>query len=275
MVKALDDIDEIIALIKESKDKREATSKLAVRGYSEEQSKAILDMRLSKLANMEYADLLLQNQEKKEELDKIELLLTNEKCFVEYLQSTLAEQKQYEIYTKGCAVEHSPITRVKEVETHTVKMVRGRLSVDKGGVDMKDAVYIVGDTVSAVSVDDNNKKVDMLLHPSTSVGEVITVSKDNRVKRTPVKELLGSRKSIYTKQEDLVYIGIVEEPQIKVNTNKGYIVFNIDEVPITGKGRLGVKVAMLRRDEVIESAEQLHDPAGAKVRNTSTVKERK
>lgn len=58
LIKALEDIDNIIALIKKSESSAKAKESLmVVYGFSEEQSKAILDMKLAKLAKLEKIEL--------------------------------------------------------------------------------------------------------------------------------------------------------------------------------------------------------------------------
>lgn len=58
LIKALDDIDAIIELIKKSKSSADAQISLTTSfGFSEAQSKAIVDMRLGKLANLELEEL--------------------------------------------------------------------------------------------------------------------------------------------------------------------------------------------------------------------------
>lgn len=72
LIKALEDIDNIIALIKKSESAAAAKDNLIKKyNFSEIQAKAILDMKLSKLARLEKVEL---EQEKKELLSKIEKL---------------------------------------------------------------------------------------------------------------------------------------------------------------------------------------------------------
>ena len=64
LVKALDIIDDIIAMIKASSSASDAKKTLQTKwGFSEEQAKAILDMKLSKLAKLEKEELLEEEKE--------------------------------------------------------------------------------------------------------------------------------------------------------------------------------------------------------------------
>ena len=78
LIKALDIIDDIIAMIKASSSAAAAKETLQTKwGFSEEQAKAILDMKLSRLAKLEKEEL---EQEKQE----LELLLIKLKDIVEH-----------------------------------------------------------------------------------------------------------------------------------------------------------------------------------------------
>ena len=79
LLKALEDIDNIIALIKASKSSSDAKDNLMKKyQFSEPQAKAIVDMRLGKLANLEKVEL---NQERNNLVSSIEqtLLIINNK----------------------------------------------------------------------------------------------------------------------------------------------------------------------------------------------------
>ncbi len=72
LLKALEDIDNIIKLIKESESAAAAKEKLMrLKGFSEPQAKAILDMKLSKLANLEKIEVQNEYDAKMQELLKL------------------------------------------------------------------------------------------------------------------------------------------------------------------------------------------------------------
>ena len=78
LLKALEDIDNIIALIKKSESA--ATAKIALMekyGFSEAQAKAILDMKLSKLAKLEKVEIEKDLAELNQELAKLNTILQN------------------------------------------------------------------------------------------------------------------------------------------------------------------------------------------------------
>ena len=84
LIKALEDIDNIIALIKKSDSSSDAVKNLVAKyQFTERQAKAIVDMKLGKLAHLEKVEL---NQE------KIDLTSTIEKC--EEVINNVSRQKE-------------------------------------------------------------------------------------------------------------------------------------------------------------------------------------
>ena len=91
---ALDNIDEVIALIKASQEKNEAIIKLMERfGLSEKQANAILDMRLQRLTGLE-ADKLKQELEELEALvADLKDILSNPQRVLDIIESEITEIK--------------------------------------------------------------------------------------------------------------------------------------------------------------------------------------
>lgn len=119
LIKALEDIDNIIALIKKSDSSSDAVKNLVAKyQFTEKQAKAIVDMKLGKLAHLEKVEL---NQE------KIDLTSTIEKC--EEVINNVSRQK--EIYLerfnsfvkKYAGARHTELIHIdikpeeKEIET--------------------------------------------------------------------------------------------------------------------------------------------------------------
>lgn len=78
LLKALEDIDNIIALIKKSESAAAAkTSLMEKYGFSEAQAKAILDMKLSKLAKLEKVEIEKEKAELEIELKRLNTILAN------------------------------------------------------------------------------------------------------------------------------------------------------------------------------------------------------
>ena len=78
LLKALEDIDNIIALIKASESSAKARVGLQQKyGFNEEQAKAIVDMRLGKLAGLERIEIENEKAELAEEISRLNTLLLN------------------------------------------------------------------------------------------------------------------------------------------------------------------------------------------------------
>jgi DNA gyrase subunit A len=89
--KALDHIDEIIAIIKKSKDVNEARVNLMARfKFSELQAQAILEMRLQKLAGLERKKIEDELKAIQELIEELETLLKSEAKMLKVVRSELA-----------------------------------------------------------------------------------------------------------------------------------------------------------------------------------------
>lgn len=89
---ALDNLDEVIALIRASKDPDTAREGLMSRfGLSEIQSKAILDMRLQRLTGLERDKIQQEYKEVKELIERLNEILANEPMRMQIIKDELAE----------------------------------------------------------------------------------------------------------------------------------------------------------------------------------------
>ena len=92
LLKALEDIDNIIALIKSSESAAIAKINLITKyKFTENQAKAILAMRLSSLAKLEKVELEKEEAELNDKIDNLTDILTNENRQEDILKSRLAE----------------------------------------------------------------------------------------------------------------------------------------------------------------------------------------
>jgi DNA gyrase subunit A len=90
LLKALEDIDNIIALIKSSKSSSEAKVSLINKyNFTEIQAKAILDMKLAKLANLEKVELQEEAIELNKTIEELTLFINNEELQKEELSKRL------------------------------------------------------------------------------------------------------------------------------------------------------------------------------------------
>ncbi len=89
---ALDNLDELIALIRNSKDPEIAKEALITRFIlSDVQAKAILDMRLQRLTGLERDKILQEYQEVKELIGKLQHILANEPIRMQIIKDELKE----------------------------------------------------------------------------------------------------------------------------------------------------------------------------------------
>ena len=85
LLKALEDIDNIIALIKKSESAEKAKTALVKKGFTENQAKAILDMKLARLAHLEAVEL----EKEETELNK------SIKKYIAFRDSEELQQKEF------------------------------------------------------------------------------------------------------------------------------------------------------------------------------------
>ncbi len=91
---ALDNIDEVINIIRSSNDGREAKSKLIDRfELSDTQAQAILDMRLQRLTGLERTKLTQEYEELEKQIAKLKSILENENVLLGIIKEELIEIK--------------------------------------------------------------------------------------------------------------------------------------------------------------------------------------
>jgi len=90
--KAILDIDRVVKLIKESKDNEDARSKLiSLLEINDEQAKAILDMRLGRLTNLEVSKVDSEMAELETLIKNLNEILTNKNRFIKKSRMTSQE----------------------------------------------------------------------------------------------------------------------------------------------------------------------------------------
>ncbi|MBE5766427.1 MAG: DNA gyrase subunit A [Clostridiales bacterium] len=95
LIVAVDNLDEVIRLIRGSKNPKEAREKLIARfDLSEMQAQAILDMRLQRLTNLEILTLRKEYEEVCKLIERLEGILKSEKKLLRVIKDELAEMKE-------------------------------------------------------------------------------------------------------------------------------------------------------------------------------------
>ena len=93
--KALDAIDRVIALIKASKDGKQAQKVLISElDFSHRQAQAILEMRLQKLTGLEIESLRKERKDFLDKVEKLKSILSSEEKIIELLKGELEELKE-------------------------------------------------------------------------------------------------------------------------------------------------------------------------------------
>ncbi|RHW37443.1 DNA topoisomerase IV subunit A [Lysinibacillus yapensis] len=92
LIKAISILDEVIAAIRASKDKRDAKSNLEAQfGFTEVQSEAIVSLQLYRLTNTDITELRAEQQDLEKLIAELKEILANEKQLIKVIKSELRE----------------------------------------------------------------------------------------------------------------------------------------------------------------------------------------
>ncbi len=133
LIRAVDSLDEIIALIRASKNGKEAKQKLVARfAFSEVQAQAILDLRLQRLTGLEILTLREENEAIIRKVKELEAILGSERRLMSLLKKELQEiadkygdERRTQIIHEAEAVAAAPIDETPEAEEAVVFFTRG------------------------------------------------------------------------------------------------------------------------------------------------------
>jgi|GEM_PF-5840631 len=273
LIKALDEIDEIIRLIKSSESKSAAMAKIETRGYSTPQAKAILDMKLVKLANLEYQELLNNLKTIQEEVAALTLILSNPVRLVEYstiLMNSYRSQELYSTPMKEVDELFAKRNKIKEIKVTYAKLDRGNVKYggSKGKGDWKEvskenpAYAISKETLIPIKEEVFARDVDLLLQEELDSYDIITVNKEGKIKRTAGSIIKASKPVALTSQKDVVTSLLCKESDyVVIKTKNGYNnIFSVSEVNPTGRGALGVIGIKLDPSDNVVSIEITDSP---------------
>ena len=223
LIIAVDNIDEVIRIIRSSSDVDNARSSLMQTfDLSERQSQAILDMRLQKLTGLEIEKLQNEYDETKALIASLEEILAS-------------EEKQ-----KGIIVDE-------------MQEIKERFGDQRRSVILEETTEL--------NIEDLIKEEPM----------VITITKDNYIKRTPMttyrKQRRGGKGRIgmLTKDEDLVknlFIASTHD-YILIFTQKGQLfwlkVHELPELGAAGKGKPIVNLIQIEKEDNIGAIINVRD----------------
>ena len=261
LLKALEDIDNIIALIKKSESAAAAKVKLIEKyNFTENQAKAILDMKLAKLANLEKIELQKEKEELKNHILDLNETITNPSKQKAELKGRLRnivdkfgddrrteltqidikpeEKEIIEVTPEDCVVIMTQSGDIKRVASKTFKVQR------KNGKGVKSEDEAILDTISTNTIDTlmvftNKGKMYKLLVDNVPVGT--NASKGVRINtliNMEPNEKVSAITSLYrqTNAEYVIFItkkGLIKKTYLseymKVKRGSGIAAINIKE----------------------------------------------
>lgn len=232
LLKALEDIDNVINLIKKSSSSADAIKNL-IKTYSlsEVQAKAIVDMKLGRLANLERIELQKEAEELKENIKKINTVLNNEdekkNILIERL-SNLIKKYGTSRRTKLSDIDFKKEKKIKEkVEVEPEKVVV--VLTEDGAVKRIPSATFKVQNRNTKGVKAQSDIVKATIRTNT-VDSLLVFSNLGKVYRIPVADLpVGTNSSAGQLITTLVQMGINEKPcliySVYKDTEKKYIVF--------------------------------------------------
>ena len=261
LLKALEDIDNIIALIKKSESAAAAKVKLIeTYNFTENQAKAILDMKLAKLANLEKIELQKEKEELKNHILDLNETITNPSKQKTELKGRLRnivdkfgddrrteliqidikpeEKEIIEVTPEDCVVIMTQSGDIKRVASKTFKVQR------KNGKGVKSEDEAILDTISTNTIDTlmiftNKGKMYKLLVDNVPIGT--NASKGVRINtliNMEPNEKVSAITSLYrqTNAEYAIFItkkGLIKKTYLseymKVKRGSGIAAINIKE----------------------------------------------
>lgn len=261
LLKALEDIDNIIALIKKSESAAAAKVKLIeTYNFTENQAKAILDMKLAKLANLEKIELQKEKEELKNHILDLNETITNPSKQKAELKGRLRnivdkfgddrrteliqidikpeEKEIIEVTPEDCVVIMTQSGDIKRVASKTFKVQR------KNGKGVKSEDEAILDTISTNTIDTlmvftNKGKMYKLLVDNVPIGT--NASKGVRINtliNMEPNEKVSAITSLYrqTNAEYAIFItkkGLIKKTYLseymKVKRGSGIAAINIKE----------------------------------------------
>lgn len=261
LLKALEDIDNIIALIKKSESAAAAKVKLIEKyNFTENQAKAILDMKLAKLANLEKIELQKEKEELKNHILDLNETITNPSKQKAELKGRLRnivdkfgddrrteliqidikpeEKEIIEVTPEDCVVIMTQSGDIKRVASKTFKVQR------KNGKGVKSEDEAILDTISTNTIDTlmiftNKGKMYKLLVDNVPIGT--NASKGVRINtliNMEPNEKVSAITSLYrqTNAEYAIFItkkGLIKKTYLseymKVKRGSGIAAINIKE----------------------------------------------
>ena len=299
LLTAIADIDETIHIIKSSASSAAAKAAL-MRHYDidEDQAKAILDIKLARLAHLEALELESERKQNQLEIDRLSDILSHQDKLDEILISILQEVADKfgdERRTKILTIAEEPEEEIEEKEINVniagdklrinPKKVAGQnisttnlgtlVCVSSAGLLYKISMRDVEEG-KTYSVSQLTKAADAIIGiydlSNINLNKYwVFITKNGLIKKSPVKEYnyVGRQgtKMLKLKDDDAViavYLLSGDKDMISVHTSdKFYAHYSGQEIPESGKAAMGVKAINLGANQTIIKAQL--NPTGLKI----------
>lgn len=295
---AIADIDETIHIIKSSASSTAAKSAL-MRHYNidEDQAKAILDIKLARLAHLEALELESERKQNQLEIDRLSDILSHQDKLDEILISILQEVADKfgdERRTKILTIAEEPEEEIEEKEVN-VNIAGDKLRINPKKVTGQNVSTTNLGTLVCVSSTGQLYKISMRdveegktysVSQLTKAADAIVgiydlsninlnkywvfITKNGLIKKSSIKEYnyVGRQgtKMLKLKDDDIViavYLLSGDKDMISVHTSdKFYVHYSGQEIPESGKAAMGVKAINLGANQTIVKAQL--NPVGLK-----------
>lgn len=299
LLTAIADIDETIHIIKSSASSAAAKAAL-MRHYNidEDQAKAILDIKLARLAHLEALELESERKQNQLEIDRLSDILSHQDKLDEILISILQEVADKfgdERRTKILTIAEEPEEEIEEKEIN-VNIAGDKLRINPKKVAGQNISTTNLGTLVCVSSTGQLYKISMRdveegktysVSQLTKAADAIVgiydlsninlnkywvfITKNGLIKKSPIKEYnyVGRQgtKMLKLKDDDAViavYLLSGDKDMISVHTSdKFYAHYSGQEIPESGKAAMGVKAINLGANQTIIKAQL--NPAGLKI----------
>lgn len=293
--KAIASIDDVVAVIRQSKDQKAAKESLVSHfDFSEAQAKAILDMRLAKLSSLEAVAVEKELDDKALAVAKLETLLSSEREQKKELISKLKLLKKKYGNERRTKVEEKDKREVENMSSQKYDLIfyqdTGRITktLKEDGVFFDNEILVCltdyGKVyrlkVEDIPVNDYGYQLSLAVGGDRVIAinpvNAYFVTRDGKIKWIKLREEFDGTARNKTGMSAIKLAGDDEvaatftnpvERYIKLTTNDGMAIkFAISEVPSQGKSGSGVKAIDLAEGDMVVEVELTDDPDGAQKR---------
>ena len=259
LLKALEDIDNIIKLIKASNDSKDALAKLIEKySFTEAQAKAILNMKLSKLAHLEKIEIEKEITDLTEIANKLSLILNNpaeaKKELIKILESfkgkfgdnritkvtnlNMEEEKELEIPSEDVVVVLTKSGYLKRIlnKDFSVQKKNGRGIKNSSEITLNAIKTNTKDILMCFTNKGKMYKVNVVDIPQVSysskgtlIKNIINLSDDEEVINcTSLYHNTSAKYILFATKNGMVKKTLIEE-YLKVKKGNGIIALNLKE----------------------------------------------